>query len=127
MKIPSQVRYFNKYVLNHLTGLIARSGWGPFCVIYHVGRKSGKPYETPIIAVPTDHGFVIALTYGPKVDWLRNIRAAGHCRIRLHKRDYPLGEVVPLSAEEGLAAFPSVERKVLRGLGIREFVRINRF
>src|SRR5438128_2213302 len=51
---------------------------GPFAVIRHVGRRSGKPYETTIMIWPMGDGFVIALTYGPEVDWYRNLRASGH-------------------------------------------------
>ena len=37
-------------------------------VIRHVGRTTGRPYETPVQAVATDDGFVIALPYGPNTD-----------------------------------------------------------
>jgi hypothetical protein len=30
---------------------------------------------------PTTDGVVIALTYGPEVDWYRNVLAAGHCEL----------------------------------------------
>ena len=38
-----------KHTLNRLTSRIARSGRGPFAVICHVGRKTGRTYETPVI------------------------------------------------------------------------------
>lgn len=37
--------------LNRWTTRLARAGRGPFSLVRHVGRKSGKPYETPIIVV----------------------------------------------------------------------------
>ncbi|AUN41154.1 nitroreductase family deazaflavin-dependent oxidoreductase [Tsukamurella tyrosinosolvens] len=47
-------------------------------VVRHVGRRSGKSYETPVDAFDTDRGtLLIALPYGPDTDWVRNIRAAG--------------------------------------------------
>ena len=33
-------------------------------IVRHVGRTHGPTYETPVQAVPTDDGFVIALPYG---------------------------------------------------------------
>jgi hypothetical protein len=36
-------------------------------------------YETPIFVEPFDRGFVIELTYGPQVDWYKNVLAAGGC------------------------------------------------
>ena len=50
-------------------------------VIRHVGRTSGRLYETPVQAVATDGELVIALPYGPTTDWVRNVVAAGSATI----------------------------------------------
>jgi deazaflavin-dependent oxidoreductase (nitroreductase family) len=50
-------------------------------VIKHVGRTSGRAYETPVGAIPTDDGFLIALPYGTRADWLKNVMAAGSAAI----------------------------------------------
>ena len=50
-------------------------------VVHHVGRTTGRAYETPIGAVPTDDGFVIALPYGSNTDWLKNVLASGQATI----------------------------------------------
>lgn len=55
-----------KHTLNRLTSRVARGKGGPFALVKHVGRKSGRPYETPIIVQPISGGFVIELTYGPR-------------------------------------------------------------
>ena len=124
MNLPGGLRYFNKYVLNRITGQVARSPWGPFCVVYHFGRRSGKPYETVIIAVPTANSFVIALTYGPDVDWFRNVRAAGRCKILWHRQIYTIDKIEPLEAKAALPYFPGFERMILRFVGIQHFVRM---
>ncbi len=124
MKIPSKVRYFNKRFLNKLTSKIARSSWGPFCMIYHIGRRSGKPYETPIIAFPTTEGFVIALTYGPEVDWYRNIRAAGRCRIQWHGKVYEINKIEPLEAKTALTYLPGLFQTVLGLVGLRDYIKV---
>jgi deazaflavin-dependent oxidoreductase (nitroreductase family) len=124
MKIPSSVRYFNKRFLNRLTGKVARSSWGPFCIICHTGRRSGKPYETPIMAFPTAFGFVIVLTYGPEVDWYRNITAAGCCKIRWHARDYELQKVEPMEPKAALPLLPGFFRAVLGRVGFQDFVKL---
>ncbi len=68
-------------------------------IIRHVGRTTGRLYETPVQAVATDDGFVIALPYGPTTDWVRNVVASGAATIvhegRTHEVDQP--EVVPMS------------------------------
>ena len=64
-------------VLNPLTSRTARPGRGPFSMVRHVGRRSGRTREIPVILAQTAEGFVAELTYGPNVDWYRNIVAAG--------------------------------------------------
>ena len=44
-------------------------------VIRHRGRRTGRTYETPVWAVPTEDGFVIAIVYGAGTDWLKNVLA----------------------------------------------------
>jgi deazaflavin-dependent oxidoreductase (nitroreductase family) len=124
MKMPAEVRYFNKRYLNPLIGGIARSSWGPFCIIYHVGRRIGKPYETPLIAFPATFGFVIALTYGPEVDWYRNIKAVGHCQIEWHGKVYAIQKVEPLDRKVALPLLPWIFRTVLSLVGLKDFIKL---
>ncbi|MEA4908541.1 MAG: nitroreductase family deazaflavin-dependent oxidoreductase [Anaerolineaceae bacterium] len=126
MRFPDRVRYLNKRYLNRLTLRLARSTWGPFAVVYHVGRRSGRPYQTPIIAIPAPDGFVVALTYGPEVDWYRNVLAAGGCRIGRHGRETLIAGVEPLAVQAALPYFPWMERTVLRLAGTQDFVRLRK-
>ena len=124
MKIPNGIRYFNKTILNPLTARIAHSSRGPFCIIYHIGRRSGRPYETPIIAFPTANGFVIALTYGPEVDWYRNICASGCCRIQWHGQVYEIKKIEPLESKTALTYLPGFFRMILGMVGFRDYVKM---
>jgi deazaflavin-dependent oxidoreductase (nitroreductase family) len=68
-------------------------------VIRHVGRTSGRAYETPVQAVPTADGFVIALPYGPNTDWLKNVVTRGSATI-VHEgltAEVDRPEIVPMS------------------------------
>jgi len=126
MKFPKGVRSFNKRFLNRLTGRIARSSWGPFSIIYHIGRRSGKSYETPIIAIPTADGFVIALTYGPDVDWYRNVSSAGQCKMLWHRHESIIEKIEPLELKTAIPYFPLFERKVLRLIGTDHYVKMKK-
>lgn len=53
----------------------------PLAVVHHVGRKSGRSYESPVVAFRSDEGFVVPMTYGRDVDWARNIVSARGCEI----------------------------------------------
>ncbi len=51
-KLPNRIRIFNKYVTNRLLRGFANLSHSPFAIIRHVGRRSGKPYETVIWVWP---------------------------------------------------------------------------
>ena len=110
-----------KHTLNRVTSRAARSRHGPFSLVRHVGRRSGTTYETPVILARVPEGFVAELTYGPDVDWYKNVTAAGHCTVLHHGREYEVTAVLPYPAELGRAAFPAPARLVLRALRRRHF------
>ena len=81
MPIPKVVGQWNKAGLNRLTRHIAP--WMPgFGVVVHCGRRSGRRYQTPVNVFSAGNGYVIALTYGPETDWVKNVLAAGGCELR---------------------------------------------
>ena len=126
MKFPNRIRYFNKHVLNRATLRIAGAAYSPIAAVQHVGRRSGKPYETPVIVEPFADGFVFALTYGPKVDWYRNVLAAGECGLRWHGGTYRLTNPEPIRVEAALPAFPPLPRLILRTVGIQHFFKMEK-
>lgn len=50
-------------------------------VIRHTGRLSGRTYETPVVAARRDDHFLIALPYGNRTDWLKNVLGKGSALI----------------------------------------------
>ena len=95
-------------------------------LIRHVGRRSGRQYETPAGARLSGNTFVIPLTFGSDSDWSRNVRAAGGCSIRLNGLDYEATAPEVVSAAEAgpvvRSAFGPVVRASFRMLGIRQFL-----
>ena len=124
--LPKQIRSFNKYVTNRVLRGLTRLSRGPFAVVRHVGRRSGKPYETVIMVWPTAEGFIMALTYGPDVDWYRNLLAAGGGTVFWHKQTYPIGKPEPIEASKALPAFPTPFRQILGRVGAHDFVQVKR-
>src|SRR4029078_4602193 len=120
----SAIRSFNKHYFNRLVQRFAGGSRTPFALIRHVGRRSGKRYETPIIVMPLDHSFVIALTYGPEVDWYRNVQAAGAATLLWHNQEYSLKQPEAIDVNADVAAFPAPFRQILGLLGTRDFVRM---
>jgi deazaflavin-dependent oxidoreductase (nitroreductase family) len=100
--------------VNPLAERLARSGRGPFSLVRHVGRTSGRSYETPLILAPVRQGFIAELTYGEDVDWYRNVVAAGHCVVVYRGTEYPVVAVEPCVATVGRAAYPAPQRWLLK-------------
>jgi deazaflavin-dependent oxidoreductase (nitroreductase family) len=120
-----RLRTFVKHFVNPLMRNFARSSRGPFALLRHVGRRSGKTYEIPIMVWRVEDGFVIVLTYGPQVDWLRNLQAAGQGSLLWHKQEYVFQKLEPIDAKTALPALPSFIKLVLRLRGAQDFVKLS--
>jgi deazaflavin-dependent oxidoreductase (nitroreductase family) len=92
--------------------------------IRHVGRRSGRPYTTPVSARRTGDLVMIALTFGNQSDWVRNVRAAGGGSIRIEGADVDVTQPRFASRQDARplvhAAFSPMERAGFRMLGIRQ-------
>ena len=122
MPIPRIVGQWNKAGLNRVTKHIAP--WTPgFGVVIHRGRRSGREYQTPVNVFAAEDGYVLALTYGPDTDWVKNVLAAGGCELRTRGRAIRL--VSPhLFHDEARRAIRPLERPVLRVLGVADFLSL---
>jgi deazaflavin-dependent oxidoreductase (nitroreductase family) len=123
--IPKPVTRFNRLVLNRvMSPLAARAP--QFAVIRHTGRRSGRTYSTPVNIFEDGDGFVVALTYGRDVDWVRNVLAGDGCTVRHRGEEIRLTDPLLISEEEGMAAMPMPVRAALRMLNVTEFMRLDR-
>ena len=72
-----------------------------FGMLEHVGRKSGRVYQTPLEVVTHDGDrFVIASGWGPGADWYRNLQAAPAKAFWVGSRRYEVRQTL-LTPEEG--------------------------
>lgn len=123
--VLDRIRIANKYVTNKMLIHLAGKRSGHFAILSHTGRKSGRVYHIPIIAEPVPGGFVIALTYGKKVDWFANVMAKGSCWLRWKNQDYLLTNPRLIDSAVGVMAFPKIARSVLRTMGIRDYLQLD--
>jgi deazaflavin-dependent oxidoreductase (nitroreductase family) len=121
----SHKRQHNKHWNNRLITTVGRAGkrLSPFALIEHVGRRSGASYQTPIRVVRQGPSFLVGLTYGPTVDWFRNVEAAGTGKVVWQGQTYSIGRAEPVAAAEGIAAFPLPSRFLFWLDGAPPFVR----
>ncbi|MBS1883366.1 MAG: nitroreductase family deazaflavin-dependent oxidoreductase [Actinobacteria bacterium] len=121
MSVRDRYLWLLKNTLNRVTTRAARNGRGPFSLIRHVGRKSGRTFETPVVLAPVPEGFVAELTYGDGVNWYRNIVAAGGCVVVFGGEEHRIIAVETIGAAAGRAAFPPFRRALLTLLHRQEF------
>jgi deazaflavin-dependent oxidoreductase (nitroreductase family) len=125
MQMPRAMRSVNRVVTNRLMRPLA--GWlPPLAVAHHVGRKSGRRYQTPVLAFPTHAGFVTPLPYGVDTDWCLNWIAAGEGTMERGGHRTAVDNPRVLSAGEGLQLLPALVRPALELLGLPGFLVVER-
>ena len=122
--IPLSVGRWNRVGFNRLSTPVARHLPG-FGVVRHRGRRTGRSYTTPVNVFPVPGGFVIALTYGPRTDWVRNVLAAGGCTLETR------GALVECTEprvyrDSSRRHIRPVERVVLGWIGVEDFMELRR-
>jgi deazaflavin-dependent oxidoreductase (nitroreductase family) len=118
--LGKRVARFNQRVTNRITGPLAP--WLPaFGVIVHTGRTSGRTYRTPVNVFRHDGGYVVALTYGPESDWVRNVQVAGGCELLTLGTSHRL-TAPRLVHDESRALVPAHVRAPLRFLKVADFL-----
>ncbi|HXC82587.1 MAG TPA: nitroreductase family deazaflavin-dependent oxidoreductase [Trebonia sp.] len=122
MPIPKRVARWNKVGLNRVVQHVAP--WLPgLALVVHHGRRSGRTYRTPVNVFGTEDGFIMALTYGPDTDWVKNVQAAGGCELRTRGRVVHVAEP-RVYRDETRRGIRPVERQVLRLIGVADFLSV---
>jgi deazaflavin-dependent oxidoreductase (nitroreductase family) len=126
-RVRDEIRVLNKRVLNPaMMNLAGRRHWYA-AVIRHRGRRSGREYATPVVAVPVaGDAFVIPLPYGEGVDWLKNVLAAGRAAVEAKGETYDVFEPEVIDAGAALPLLDERHRRTWHRFGIERFLRVKR-
>jgi deazaflavin-dependent oxidoreductase (nitroreductase family) len=94
-------------------------------VVRHVGRRSGRVYETPVVAAQHDDSFLIALPYGERTDWLKNILAKGSAAVVTNGHTYEVDrpEVIPMT--EATAYFRPRDQRMHRQFHVDSALQVH--
>lgn len=111
MPIPRVIARANKVLTNRI--LIHLVRFPPFAAIRHVGRRSGREYRIPLNTFRSDDAFVIALTYGPESDWVKNVVVAGGAVLEYGGEDIPLTDPKIVARKEVRSSLPLPVRAFL--------------
>ena len=94
-------------------------------VIRHAGRQSGRTYETPVVTARHGDSFLIALPYGQRTDWLKNVLANGSATIVTNGHAYEVDqpEVIPMA--EATAYFRPQEQRLHRQFHVDSALQVH--
>ncbi len=79
---------------------------GSLVDLEQVGRKSGTVRHTPVRAFRRGETVVIGANFGSQAQWVRNVLAAGGCRMRMRGRWFRLTGPRLVSLVEAEHLFP---------------------
>jgi deazaflavin-dependent oxidoreductase (nitroreductase family) len=125
MQLPQWLARFNRYFTNPIQRMWA--GWAPTMgILEHVGRKSGKPYRTPLTVFSTDDGVAVLLTYVPNRDRLKNVLSAGGGRMRRYGKTFALTDPRVMPKAEAAPAVKGPWRPIFARLPFEQAVLLRR-
>ena len=125
MTPPTRMQFLRPFTLrfvNPVTRLVAGRLPG-FGILRYRGRKSGTEYHTPMNVFRRGEEYVFALTYGPDVQWVKNILAAGECELVTGGRTIRLTEP-RLIHDPARSLMPAVVRQFLGVMRVTQFLRM---
>jgi hypothetical protein len=124
--VQGPIIWIGKHGFNRKVLKTAGTAGASAAVIRHRGRASGRVYETPIAAIAAEGGFLIALPYGLRSNWLRNVLAAGTATLTLDGQTYDVDEpeLIPLSSVA--TAFAPREQRMHQIFNVTQVLRLHR-
>lgn len=123
--LHAAIRRFNRDVTNPRQLQRAGQPGSWTSVIHHVGRTTGRPYRTPVVALPTEHGFLFALPYGSQADWVRNVLAAGTATLDHDGQTTQVARPSLVPADETNHLLPRRQQQIHRIYGVEDFLVVH--
>ena len=120
MAALAPIRPFTTRVINPVMRRFAGRLPG-FAIVAYAGRRSGRPYRTPVLVFHDGSRYIFALTHGTDVQWMKNVRAAGVCEIEERGRSTPLGHP-ELFVDSSGRLVPLPVRIIFRLLRVKEYL-----
>lgn len=119
------VRRFNKRVTSVSAATKSGKKGSMTTAVHTVGRRSGKPYVTPVWAERVGETFFIQLPYGTHVDWCRNVLAAGGCVLEHDGVRYDVDAPVIVPAGEARPHLRPMARRMQGLIGAEHYLRLD--
>jgi deazaflavin-dependent oxidoreductase (nitroreductase family) len=119
------MRPFTTHVVNPISRrIVGHLPW--FGIVVVPGRRSGVIRRVPMNVFRVADDYVMALTYGRDVDWVKNVLAAGGCRLESRGRVVELRDPA-IVHDPSRRPMPLLVRPFLAILGVTDFLRLRPF
>jgi deazaflavin-dependent oxidoreductase (nitroreductase family) len=120
------VRRLNRSLTNPRVMRTAGTDATQTSVIQHVGRTSDRAYETPVDTIPATTGFLIALPYGTRADWVRNILASGSATVVTHGERFDVARPTIVATDDVAGQIPAKTMRTLRLFGVNQCLHLEK-
>jgi deazaflavin-dependent oxidoreductase (nitroreductase family) len=124
--VVDTVRRMNRSVTNPRVMRTAGTAGTQTSVIEHVGRKSGRTYETPVDTIPARTGFLIALPYGTRADWVRNVLASGSATVVTQGDRVDVDRPTVVATADVAGQIPAKTLRTLRLFGVNQCLHLEK-
>lgn len=118
------VRRMNRRFLNPLQMRTAGTPGAYAGIIHHVGRRSGRAYQTPVGIVAAHDEIYIVLPYGTRPDWLKNVLEAGTAKINHEGATFEVDRPELIKTRDVPEIFGSTEQVAQRLFGVERCLRL---
>lgn len=125
MQVPRIMRRVNRAFTNPLMRTFAGK-IPPLAIVHHVGRKSQRKYQTPVVVFPTDEGYVTPLPYGTDTDWCLNLVEANRGTLETGGRKVRVSNPRVVRSKAGVPLMPAAMRPALRLASLPGFLLLDR-
>jgi deazaflavin-dependent oxidoreductase (nitroreductase family) len=116
--------WMSKKVMNPMQMRSAGTPGAYASIVRHRGRISGAEYATPVGVVADGDAFLVALPYGPRTQWLRNVLAAGSATLVHEGTTYRVDRPELIAVATVADRFPASDRRLFRWLRVEDCLRL---
>jgi len=116
--------WMSKRVMNPMQMRSAGTPGAYASIVRHRGRVSGAEYETPVGVVADGDAFLVALPYGSRTQWLRNVLAAGSATLVHEGNTYHVDRPELIAMATVADRFPASDQGMFRWLRVEDCLRL---
>jgi deazaflavin-dependent oxidoreductase (nitroreductase family) len=120
------IRRMNRAVTNPRVMRTAGTTATETSVIGHIGRTSGRAYQTPVDVIETRTGLLIAMPYGARADWVRNVLAAGSASVVTQGERLDVDRPTFMAVADVAELIPRRTMRMLRLFGVTQCLHLEK-